>query len=120
MNADELKNRTKECAARVVKFVENLERGKATDIIGKQLIRSATSVAANYGVAYRSRSRADFANKLGIVEGEADETPFWFEMLIACNKVEQDDVHPLMDEVEQLLKIFSASHVTAKRNRYLK
>jgi len=54
------------------------------------------------------------------VEGEADETPFWFETLIACNKVEQDDVHPLMDEVEQLLKIFSASHITAKRNRYLK
>ena len=62
-------------------------------------------------------SQTDFADKLGIVEEEADETLFWLEMLIACEKVEQGDVHAFMDEVKQLLRIFSAAHIAAKRNR---
>lgn len=65
----------------VIKLVEKLSKGQTTDIIGRQLIRSATSVAANYRSACRSRSRSDFINKLGIVEEEADETLFWLEML---------------------------------------
>jgi four helix bundle protein len=87
MNADELRCRTKSLAVNVINFVEGLPRGRSTDVIGKQLIRSATSVAANYRAACRSRSRADFINKIGIVEEEADETLFWIEILTATNRV---------------------------------
>lgn len=117
MNAEELKGRTKAFAVRVIEFVEHLERSKSVEVIGKQLIRSATSVAANYRAACRSRSKADFANKLGIIEEEADETLFWLEMLIACNKTNPQELKVLMDESDQLLRIFAAAHITAKANR---
>ena len=116
MDPAELKTRTKALAVVVVGFVEKLERTSSVDIIGKQLVRSATSVAANYRAACRSRSKADFVNKLGIVEEEADETVFWLELLLDCRKVEPDEVAPMMDEADQLVRIISASRITARRN----
>ncbi len=86
MDSAELRLRTKVFAVGVVRLVEEVKRDLVTDVIAKQLIRSATSVAANYRSACRARSKADFADKMGIVEEEADETLFWLEMLIECKK----------------------------------
>jgi four helix bundle protein len=94
MDAADLKARTKALAVNVIGFVEKLERTNSSEIIGKQLVRSATSVAASYRAACRSRSKADFVNKLGIVEEEADETVFWFELLLECRKTEHEDSDP--------------------------
>jgi four helix bundle protein len=116
MDSAELRSRTKALAVTVIRFVEGLKRNPASDVIGKQLIRSATSVAANYRAACRARSKADFANKMGIIEEEADETLFWLEMLVECEKAKNDDVKSMMDEAEQLLRIFAASRMTAKAN----
>jgi four helix bundle protein len=74
-------------------------------------------VAANYRAACRARSKADFINKLGIVEEEADETLFWLEMLIENGKVKKDEVLGLYKEIDEIVAIFSASHKTAKTNR---
>jgi four helix bundle protein len=120
MNSDELRRRTKSLAVNVISFVETLPRGRSTDIIGKQIIRSATSVAANYRAACRSRSRADFINKIGIVEEEADETLFWIEMLTATNKVHPSSVKAMLDEADQLLRIFAATVITARANKRAK
>ena len=117
MNAEELKARSKKMALDVIKLVEKLPKGQTADVMGRQLIRSATSVAANYRSACRSRSRSDFINKLGIVEEEADETLFWLEMLMDAKKANEIDVAPLMKEARELTAIFSASRITAKRNR---
>lgn len=116
MDSAELKSRTKALGVEVVRFVEGLKRDLASDVIAKQLIRSATSVAANYREACRARSKADFANKMGIIEEEADETLFWLEMLIECRKAKSEDLKLMMDEAEQLLRIFAASRMTAKTN----
>jgi four helix bundle protein len=74
MTPDELKARTKRFALRIVRLVSSLPRGLAADIIGRQLLRSATSVGANYRAACRARSRAEFTSKMGVTEEEADET----------------------------------------------
>jgi four helix bundle protein len=117
LNSEELKNRTKKLAIEIIRFVESLPKCMASEIIGKQVIRSATSVAANYRSACRARSRADFINKLGIVEEEADETLFWLEMLIETGKVKEESISTLQKEMHEIVAIFSASHKTAKINR---
>lgn len=117
MNSEDLKARTKTLAVGIVRLIDHLDRTKAADVMGKQVIRSATSVAANYRTACRSRSKADLVSKLGIVEEEADETLFSLEMLGACGKVKIQNLTSLMDEAEQLLKIFAAFRITAKTNK---
>jgi len=113
MDAAELKRRTKDVATKVVRFVESLPPGTATDVMGKQLLRSATSIAANYRAVCRSRSRKDFINKLAIVVEESDETLFWLEMLVETGKATPEEVEELSKEMEELLRIFSASRRTA-------
>jgi four helix bundle protein len=117
MTSKELQDRTKKFAAEVISFVESMPRSYSTDIVGRQLIRSSTSVAANYRAAGRARSTADFINKLGIVEEEADETLFWFEMLIEAKKVKEGEILKLIQEAKEIVAIFSTAHKTAKRNR---
>jgi four helix bundle protein len=114
LTSEELKCRTRAFAVTVVELVERLEKSKLVDVAGYQLIRSATSVAANYRAVCRSRSKADFVNKLGIVEEEADETLFWLEMLVECRKVKAHEVKPVLEEAEQLTRIIAASRITAK------
>ncbi len=80
MRTEELKLRTKQFALRVIKLVETLPKNKIGDVLGKQLLRSATSVEANYRAACRARSKADFISKIAIVE-EADESLFWLELI---------------------------------------
>jgi len=100
----------------VIEFAEQLPRNYSCEVMAKQMIRSATSVAANYRAAGRARSRADFANKLGIVEEEADETLFWIEMLIEAKKLTEADVSILLKEVKEIVAIFSTAHKTVRIN----
>ena len=87
MNADDLKQRTKSFALRIIRLIESLPPGKTTDVIGKQLLRSGTSVGANYRAACRARSQADFISKMGIVLEEADESAYWMELLIESGAI---------------------------------
>ena len=115
--AKQLQNRTKKFAVRIIKSFARLPKDEATRIIGRQFLRSGTSVAANYRAARRARSPADFISKVSIVGEEADETLFWFELLVEAELLRWNLFEPLMNECEELLKIFSASLATAKRNR---
>ena len=82
MDEDELKQRTRQFALRVIRLTEALPHSPAGEVIGRQLLRSATSVGANYRAACRGRSRADFVNKIGVVEEEADESHYWLELIV--------------------------------------
>jgi four helix bundle protein len=84
--------------------------------IGRQVLRSGTSIAANYRAACRGRSRREFAAKLGIVVEEADETVMWLELLERTALVDPQVVQPLCREARELLAIFSKSYRTAKEN----
>ena len=116
-SAKQLQGRTKRFAVRIIKAFARLPKEEAIRIVGRQFLRSGTSLAANYRAACRSRSAADFVSKMSIVTEEADETLFWFELLIEAELIGPSVVTPLMSECEELLKISSASLPTAKRNR---
>ena len=115
--AKTLQHRTKQFAIRIIKAFARLPKDEATRIVGRQFLRSGTSVAANYRAACRSRSAAEFVSKISIVAEEADETLFWFELLAEAGLITAVVVQPLMSECEELSKISSASLATAKRNR---
>jgi four helix bundle protein len=115
--AKQLQDRTKKFAIRIIKTFARLPRDEAARILGRQFLRSGTSLAANYRAACRARSAADFISKISIVAEEADETLFWFELLVEAELLATKLVESLMKECEELLKIFSASLTTAKRNR---
>jgi four helix bundle protein len=120
MDSEQLKGRTKKLAIDIIRLSDTLQKSDSTTILNRQIIRSATSVAANYRAACRARSKADFINKLGIVEEEADETLFWLEMFIESGKVKKENIASLYKEVDEIVAIFSASHKTAKENRFNK
>ena len=115
--AKQLQDRTKKFAIRIVKAFARLPKDEATRIIGRQFLRSGTSLAANYRASCRARSGPDFISKISVVTEETDETLFWFELLIESELINSKIVRPLMSECEELLKIFSASLATAKSNR---
>ena len=110
----DLKQRTKEFALAVIAFVESLPRGETCRIIGRQLLRSGTSVGANYRAAKRAKSPADFISKMGTVEAEADESGYWIELLNDSKKVKPESASALLQESEELLAIAVASINTAK------
>ncbi len=110
-----LKERTKAFALEVVALVEELPRGRSADSIGNQLLRSGTSVGANYRAACHARSRREFIAKLGIVEEEADESQFWMDLIIARGWADTDRVTKLRDEARQLVAIIVTSIRTARR-----
>jgi four helix bundle protein len=114
---EELKRRTKEFALRIIKLVDSLPGTLAARTIGGQLIRSGTSVPANYRAACRARSNADFIAKLGIVEEESDESVFWIEMLVDAKIVKLTLVESLIDEGKQLTAIFVSSINTARGSK---
>jgi four helix bundle protein len=117
MNRDDLKKRTKEFAIRVIKLVGTFPDTFLGRHVGGQLIRSATSVAANYRAACRAKSNADFIAKMGIVEEEADESAFWIEFSVDSKLAEPARVADLLDEASQLVAIFVASINTARGRR---
>lgn len=114
--SEALKARTKQFAIRVIRMLHSLPPSLEGRVIGKQLLRSATSVAANYRAACRGRSRADFLSKLGIVVEEADESAFWLELLGDAEIMNRDRLRELMAEANELLAIFAAAQITTKRN----
>ena len=111
---DELKRRTKEFALRIVKLVETFPNTFLGRHVSGQLIRSGTSVAANYRAACRAKSNADFIAKMGTVEEESDESAFWIEFAVDSALVKADLVADLLDEANQLVAIFVASINTAR------
>lgn len=117
MNPAELKQRTKAFALRVIRLVEALPDSTIGRALGRQLVRSGTSVAANYRAACRARSRAEFIAKLGICEEEADETLLWLELLAEAGIVPGSRLKDLMSEASELTAIMVASRKSARNNR---
>jgi four helix bundle protein len=115
--AEAFRNRTKKFVVDNVKFYKTLPKTEEAKIIGKQLLRSASSVGANYRAACRARSQAEFHSKLSIVVEEADESAFWMEVLIEAQIVNKSDLISLLDEANQILKIVSASRKTVSTNQ---
>ncbi|SRR6266566_1196785 len=115
----DLKARTKQFALRVIKLVDALPRTIQGRAVANQIIRSATSVAANYRAACRARSRAEFIAKIGVVEEEADETAFWLELIIDSALLTQTRVRPLLTEAGELVAIMATSRKSALGNRKL-
>ena len=109
MEEKEFKDRTKKFALRVNKMVESLPSDRAADVLGKQLLRSATSVAANYRSACRAKSKADMIHKLSIVEEEADESLLWMELLVESDLVKTSRLNALMAECNEILAMIVAS-----------
>ena len=116
MNRDELKERTKQFARRVMRLVDALPKSTKGRALANQLIRSGTSVAANYRAACRGRSRAEFMAKIGVVEEEADETALWLELIIADALLSRKKVQSLLDEANELVAIMAASYISAQKN----
>ena len=117
MTTDELKARTEELALQVIRLVDalpNSVKGRAT---ANQIMRSSTSVAANYRAACRARSRAEFIAKIGVVEEEADETAFWLELFIDSKIRSKTQIEPLLKEAGELVAIMAASRKSAIGNR---
>src|SRR3989442_5226496 len=102
-----LKDRTKAFALEVVALVEELPRGRSADAIGNQLLRSGTSVCANYRAACHARSRREFVAKLGIVEEEADESQIWMDLIIARGWADTDRGTKFRAEARQLVAIIA-------------
>ncbi len=117
MDKEDLKKRTKHFALRVIRLVEVLPKTRTAQVIGNQLLRSATSVAANYRAACRARSQANFVYKLGLVEEEADESLFWLEMVVETDLMPAARVQDLTQEADELTAIFVASRKTAKKKK---
>src|SRR4051812_4725884 len=109
-----LKARTKQFALRVIRLFRALPKGEEARIFGKQLLRSGTSVGANYRAVCRARSKREFIAKMGVVVEEADESSYWIELLIDSGILAGPKLAPLLDESNQLLAIFSASLHTAR------
>lgn len=112
--ATQLKDRTKRFAIRIVMMCRALPKTDEARIVGKQLLRSATSIAANYRSVCRARSRAEFIAKIGVVVEEADETVFWLELLGDTRIVQNTSSRQILREANELLAIFAASQRTAK------
>ena len=111
----DLRDRTKRFALRVLMLCDSLTKTEAARTIGRQLLRSGTSVAANYRAAGRARSRAEFAAKIGVVVEEADESVFWLELLVESGMFAKPRLDDLVAEANELVSIFVASQKTVRR-----
>ena len=116
MKEEDLKQRTKAFALRVMKLVHALPRNTEGRAIGNQLVRSGTSAGANYRAACRARSKAEFIAKLGIVEEKADESAYWMELIIDAGLLKEELVAPLLAEADELVAIIASSRQTASRS----
>src|SRR5437762_3382682 len=116
MTRAEFRKRTFEFGIRCIRLAESLPKTTVSQIIAKQLIRAATSVGANYRAAIRSRSRADFIAKMGIVEEECDESLYWLKMLVDLRLISGSQSKNLGDEANEILSIVVASIKTARRH----
>lgn len=113
----ELERRTKAFGVKVVRFAAALPRNRVSDTLGIQLLRSGTSVGANYREANRAQSRSDFIHKIALVEKEASETQYWLEVCDECGIGNAEDRRWLFQESSSLLAIFTTIGKTAKSRR---
>jgi len=111
---ERLRERTQQFALRIIKLFRNLPKTEEARAVGKQLLRSGTSVAANYRGICRARSKPDFIVKVGIVIEEADDAVFWLELLIKTVMMPEARMHDLLTEANELVSIFVVSRKTAK------
>ena len=117
MDENVFKKRTKQLALRIIKVVDTLPKNRTADVIGRQLIRSGTSIGANYRAACRGKSTADVIAKLRIVEEEADESAYWMELLVESGLVSEARLSELMQETNEIIAMTVASIRTLqKRN----
>jgi len=117
MTEKEFKDRTKDIALRVIRLVETLPKTHSAQVIGKQLLRSATSIGANYRAACRGKSTADLLHKLSIVEEEADESVYWLELLIESEIVPENKLIVLKNDIDQIVAMTVASIRTLKASK---
>jgi len=117
MNREEMKKRTKGFAKRIIELCRKLPYNREGRLIGNQIFRSGTSVAANYRAACRARSKADFISKLTIVKEEADETLFWLELIIEMEVLDKSLLNSLMQENNEILAIIVSSIKTARKSK---
>ena len=117
MTADELQDRTFAFAVNSIRFCRTFPRTTDGFVLARQLIKSATSVGANYRGARRARSRDEFIAKLGVVVEETDETHYWATLAVASELVDTERAEPLIAEAKELRAIFAASHATARKQR---
>jgi len=113
---EQMRQRTKAFALRIIRLVQALPKTNEAQIIGRRLLRSSTSVGANYRSACRGRSRSEFISKLGIGLEEADETICWLELLVEANVIASARMADLLDEANQLTAIFSATRRSVRTN----
>ncbi|MCI0403995.1 MAG: four helix bundle protein [Acidobacteria bacterium] len=109
-------DRTRRFALRIVQLFRSLPRSPEAQVMGRQLLRCGTAVAANYRATGRARSKAEFVAKIGVVVEEADETVFWIEMLADSGTVRRARLEDLLKEARELLAIFAASQRTTRRS----
>ncbi|MCL4302776.1 MAG: four helix bundle protein [Anaerolineae bacterium] len=120
MDEQEFKARTKKLGLRVIRLVEALPKSTTADVISKQLLRSATSVGANYRAACRAKSTPDIINKLKVVEEEADETLYWLELVVEAEIIPGSRLKELMTEADEIIAMTVSSIKTLRpkqRNR---
>ena len=117
MDEKEFKNRTKQVALRVIRVVESLPNSTSAQIIGKQVLRSATSIGANHRAACRGKSTADVIHKLAIVEEEDDESLYWLELLVESNIVPESKLSALMNEISEIVAMIVSSIKTLRSKK---
>jgi four helix bundle protein len=114
---EQLRERTKQFAIRVIHLFRALPNATDAQIMGKQLLRSGTSVGANYRAVCRSRSKAEFISRLAVVTEEADESVFWLELIEETKVINPKLLEAILKEARELVAIFSASLKTARANK---
>ena len=115
--AEELRDRTREFAVRIIKMADGIPRRLSVEILTKQLIRCSTSVGANYRAACRARSHSEFVSKMQIVQEEADESQHWMDLLFQTGALKEEEFRPLEKEAGELTAIFTSSAATARKNK---
>ena len=115
MDKHELERRTKAFSIQVIRYVSELPKNKVTDVLGYQLLKSSTSIGANYREANRAESRSDFIHKIGIVEKEAAETRYWLELCQETNLGAPEARKSLLQESSELLAIFTSIGHSSKK-----
>ena len=114
MNKAELEQRTKGFSLNLIRFLQSLPKNYLGEAMGKQLLKSGTSIGANYREANRAESKADFIHKLAIAEKEASETVYWLELMLEAGIGANQEAIRLMQEAKELLAIFTAAGRTSK------
>jgi len=115
--AEYFRNRTKKFVVDNIRLYRLLPKTEEARIVGKQLLRSSSSVGSNYRAACRSRSQAEFHSKLSIVVEEADESVFWMEILIEAEIIKQNEINSLMNEATEILKVVATARKSVSNNK---